>query len=202
MCTTTDPATAAEALAMLESAQGLQESALGFLAAQDPAGLPGPAVADQLRALERHDAIEAAVRARLLEVFDVQDGHLADGQRTTRTWLVHSTRVTKGQAAEYQAIQALARDHQVLLTALAEGCVLTKSVALQLARWTRPIPDEYGARPKKSSSPRPGPAWTCGAWRRSARRSAPAPPAPTPTTTTTRAWTAACPWTPPSTVPG
>ena len=104
---------------------------------------PGGRGEDQLRALEHHDAIETAVRARLLAVFDAQDGHLADGQRTTRTWLVHSTRVTKGQAAEYQAIQALARDHQVLLAALAEGCVLTKSVALQLSRWTKAIPGEY-----------------------------------------------------------
>ena len=143
MCTTTVPATAAEALDMLESAAGVQECALGFLAAQDAAALPAQAVADQLRALERHDAIEAAVRARLLEVFDTQDGHLADGQRSTRSWLVHSTRVTKGQAAEYQAVQALARGHQVLLAALAEGCVLTKSVALQLARWTKAIPEEY-----------------------------------------------------------
>jgi hypothetical protein len=87
--------------------------------------------------------LESAVRGWMLQVFDAQDGHLADGQRTTRTWLVHSTRVTKGQAAEYQAIQALARDHRVLLAALAEGCVLTKSVAFQLARWTRPIPAEY-----------------------------------------------------------
>ena len=121
MCTTTDPATAAEALAMLESALGMQESALGFLAAQDAAALPAPAVADRLRAMERADAVQAALRARLLAVFDAQDGHLADGQRTTRTWLIHSTRVTKGQAAEYQAIQALARDHPVLLAALAEG---------------------------------------------------------------------------------
>ena len=143
MCTGMVPATGAEALAMLESAAGLQESALAFLAAQDTAALPGPAAADQLRALERHDAIEAAVRGRLLEVFDARDAHLADGQRTTRTWLVHTTRVTRAQAAEYQALQALARDHQVLLGALAEGWVLTKSEALQLARWTRAIPDEY-----------------------------------------------------------
>jgi Domain of unknown function (DUF222) len=143
MCTTTDPATAAEALAMLESAAGMQESALAFLAAQDTAALPGPAAADQLHALERHDAIEAAVRARLLAVFDSQDGHLADGQRSTRTWLVHSLRVTRGQAAEYLAVQALARGHRVLHAALAEGWVLTTSEALQLARWTRAIPDEY-----------------------------------------------------------
>ena len=143
MCARTDPATAAEALGMLESAAGMQESALRFLAAQDAAALPAPAAADRLRALERHDAIEAAVRARLLQVFDAQDGHLADGQRSTRTWLVHTTRVTKGQAGEYQALHGLARGHQVLLAALAEGHVLTKSVALQLARWTRAIPDQY-----------------------------------------------------------
>src|SRR5580692_10583899 len=143
MCATTVPATAAEALGMLESALGMQESALGFLAAEDAADLSGQAAADQLRALERHDAIEAAVRARLLQVFDAQDGHLADGQRTARTWLVHSLRVTRGQAGEYQAVQALARSHQVLHAALAEGHVITKSEALQLARWTKAIPDEY-----------------------------------------------------------
>ena len=55
------------------------------------------------------------------------------------------TRVTKGQAAEYQALQALARGHQVLHAALAEGWVLTKSEALQLAKWTRAIPEEYRA---------------------------------------------------------
>ncbi|HMD23360.1 MAG TPA: DUF222 domain-containing protein, partial [Streptosporangiaceae bacterium] len=143
MCTTTVPATAAEALGMLESALGAQESALRFLAAQDAASLPAQASADGLRALERHDAIEAAVRARLLHVFDAQDAHLADGQRTTRAWLVHSLRVTKGQAAEYRALQGLVQDHPVLLAALAEGGVLTESEALQLARWTKAIPDQY-----------------------------------------------------------
>ncbi len=148
MCTTAVPATAAQALALLDSAAALQESALGFLAVQDPAAqdpalLPAEVAADRLRALERHDAVEAAVRARLLQVFDARDGHLADGQRTTRAWLIHSTRVTKAQAAEYKAIQALARDHRVLLAALAEGDVLTKSAALQVARWTRAIPGRY-----------------------------------------------------------
>src|SRR5579859_6985734 len=128
MCAGTVPATGAEALAMLQSA-------LGFLAAEDAAGLPAQAVAERLRALERHDAIQAALRGRLLAVFDAQDGHLADGQRSTRTWLVHSLRVTRGQAAEHLAVQALARSHRVLHAALAEGWVLTTSEALQLARW-------------------------------------------------------------------
>ena len=112
----------------------------------DPTSLPDAKLARSLQILERADAMEAAARGRLLAAFDAQDGHLADGQRTTRTWLVHTTRVTKGQAGEYQAIQALARGHQVLLAALAEGHVLTKSVALQLARWTRPIPGRIPGR--------------------------------------------------------
>ena len=142
MCTGMVPATGAEALGMLESALGLQECALRFLAAEDAAAVPVQGAADWLRVLERNDAAGAAVQGRFLAVFDAQDGHLADGQRSTRTWLVHSTRVTKGQAGEYQARQALARGHQVLLAALAEGHVLTKSVALQLAKWTRPIPED------------------------------------------------------------
>ena len=130
------PANSDEALDMLESA-------MGFLAGVDPTSLPDAKLARSLRVLERTDAVEAAVRGRLLEAFDAQDAHVADGQRTSRTWLVHVTRVTKGQAAEHKAIQALARRHQPLLTALAEGHVITRSVALQLARWTRAIPEEY-----------------------------------------------------------
>src|SRR5580704_17336260 len=138
MCTGMVPATAAQALAMLESA-------LGFLAAEDAAALPAQGAADRLRALERADAIGAAARARLLHAFDAQDGHLADGHRSTRAWLVHSLRVTKGQAGEHLAVQALARSHRALHAALAEGWVLTTSEALQLARWTRAIPGQYRA---------------------------------------------------------
>jgi len=128
--------TPSQALAMLESA-------LGVLAAADAAGLPAEILAEGLRVLERADAAGAAVRGRFLEAFDAQDGYIADGQRTTRTWLIHTTRITKGQASEHKAVQALARQHPVLVAALAEGWVLTKSVALQVARWTRPIPEEY-----------------------------------------------------------
>ena len=54
--------------------------------------------------------------------------------------------MTRGQAAEHLAVQALARSHHVLHAALAEGWVLTKSEALQLARWTKAIPEEYRAK--------------------------------------------------------
>jgi hypothetical protein len=54
--------------------------------------------------------------------------------------------VTRGQAGEYKAVQTLAQENEPLLAGLAEGHVVTKSVALQLAKWTRPIPAEYRAQ--------------------------------------------------------
>jgi hypothetical protein len=121
----------------------LLESLMASLADTDPADLAEDELARRLRALERVDAMGTAVRGRLLATFDARDGSVADGQRSTRTWLVHVTRVTKAQAGEHRAVQALAEAHPVLLAALAEGHVLTKSVGLQLAKWTRAIPDEY-----------------------------------------------------------
>jgi hypothetical protein len=146
MSTAAVPASASEALRMLHCGLSLLQSAAGFLAVEGVADLPADALAEGLRALESADAVGAAVRGLFLEAFDAQDGPVADGQRTARTWLVHSTRVTKGQAAEHRAVQALARQHPVLLAALAEGWVVSKSVALQLAKWTRPIPAEYQAQ--------------------------------------------------------
>jgi Domain of unknown function (DUF222) len=146
MCTAAAPASISDALRMLHAGLALQRAAAGFLVRADAADLPAEAAAEGLRELECADAAGAAVRGRFLEVFDAQAGPAADGQRTARTWLVHVTRVTKGQAGEYRATQALARDHPVLLAALAEGGMLTKSVALQVARWIRAIPEEFRAQ--------------------------------------------------------
>ena len=99
----------------------LLQTVMGSLASANPTELAQEEVARRLRVLEQVDAMGAAARGSLLETFDAQDGSVADGQRTTRTWLVHCTRVTRRQAAEHRAVQALARDHRALLAALAEG---------------------------------------------------------------------------------
>ena len=132
MCTATEPLSASEKF-------GLVESLLAELAGEDAASQPVAVTAEGLRALERIDAVGAAVRGRFLHAFDAQQGSVADGQRTTRTWLVNCLRITKGQAGEYKAILALAVKHEPLLAALRDK-VLTKSVALQVARWTQAIP--------------------------------------------------------------
>jgi hypothetical protein len=139
MSTVIVPASASEALGMLESA-------MGFLAGLDAADMSAEALAECLRGLEHADAVGAAARGQFLVAFDVKDGHLCDGQRTTRTWLVHTIRVTRGQAAEHKAVQAIAADHAPLLAGLRHGDVITKSVALQLATWTSGIPGEFRAQ--------------------------------------------------------
>ena len=145
MCTAAAPASLSDALRMLRAGLALQRAAAGFLAGAgaEVAGLPTQTLAEGLRELECADAAGAAVRGAFLAAFDAQDGPVADAQRTVRAWLVHVTGVTRGQAGEHRAVQALAQEHPVLQAALAEGGVLTRSAALQVARWTRAIPKEY-----------------------------------------------------------
>ena len=138
MCTVTGPASAAEALGMLETAAAL-------LAGLDAAQMPAGAHAELLRGMEGADSVLAAARGRLLAAFNAGGGYLGDGQRTVRSWLVHSLRVTPGQAAEYRALEALAADHGPLLAGL-RGRAVTTSLALELARWATPIPAQYRDR--------------------------------------------------------
>src|SRR5579862_8142848 len=135
MCTTTGPPSAAETLEKLQTL-------IGHLADMDAASLPAAALGELLQGLEQADAVWAVVWARYLAAFDAKDGHLADGQRSLPAWLVHLVRVTRAQAAKYKATQALDGNHEPLLAGLRTNA-LTTSVALQLAKWTRAIPEEF-----------------------------------------------------------
>jgi Domain of unknown function (DUF222) len=129
------PANADEALTIIES---LME----YLADLDAASLPAEAIGEHLRAMERIDTVAAAAWGRLLAAFDAQGGPVGDGQRTTRAWLTHSLRVTRAQAARLLAVRAVATGHPVLWAGLRDRAV-SSSVAVQLAKWTAPIPDEF-----------------------------------------------------------
>ncbi len=132
MCTRTVPASGGEALATLQSLAG-------YLADLDAASLPAGELGRYIRELVQADAVLTAALAPMLAAYDAKDGHQGDGQKTLRTWLVHMARVTRGQAAQYQAMRALSRHHEPLLAGLRTRAV-TKSVALQLAKWTQAIP--------------------------------------------------------------
>jgi hypothetical protein len=160
-----------------------------ILAGIGTADLPCEVLRGLLLALERNDAVTAAVRGQAMAAYDAQGSPVGDGQRTTKAWVIYTSRVTRGQATEHLAVQKLAEQHRPPRAALAEGGVLTKSVAIQLALQTRKYRDQ--AEEILVAAARAGP--TCGRWPRSARRSPPAWPRPTPTAPN-RAWTSAYRW--------
>src|SRR5215470_17331389 len=98
MSTMAVPASAGEAL-------GLMEALAGVVAGADAAEMPAGELADHLAAAERVSGVLAAAQGTLLAAFDHKDGHLEDGQKTPQAWIVNVLRATKGQAAQYRALQ-------------------------------------------------------------------------------------------------
>ncbi len=137
MSTGTGPASPAELLTVLESVAG-------SLADLDAAELPAEALGECVQGMVRADAVLAAALGRLLAAFDAKDGHLGDGHKTLRAWAVHVLGVTRGQAGEFLGLRGLARDHQVLRAGLRDRAI-SKSLGLQLARWTNTIPAKFRA---------------------------------------------------------
>ena len=129
------PASAAEALAMLRSA-------MGYLAAADATALAAETQAQCLLALEQLDAIETAARASILAAFTAGQGYSADADYNPRAWLINKTRVTKGAAAGHLGWVRRAAAHPQVVAALAEGHILSESVARRICQWTDKLPED------------------------------------------------------------
>jgi len=116
------PASTAEALAMVRAG-------MDYLAAADPAALSAQAQAECLHALEQLDAVETAARARILAAFTAGQGYSGDADYSPASWLIHRTRITKAAARGHLGWARRAAAHPQVLAALAEGTVLTESMA-------------------------------------------------------------------------
>jgi hypothetical protein len=130
---TAAPASTSDALAMVRAG-------LGYLAAADPAAMPAQAQAECLQALEQADAIATAARAWILGAFAAGHGYSADADYSPTAWLIHRTRVTKGAARGHLGWARRAVAHPLVTMALAEGQVLTESMARTICQWTDKIP--------------------------------------------------------------
>jgi hypothetical protein len=128
------PASADEALAMLDSA-------MSYLAAADPAAMGAQAQARALAGLERLDAAETAARASILGAFTAGRGYAADADYSPRSWLIHRTRITRGAAAGHLAWARRAAAHPLVMAALAAG-QLTESYARTVCGWTEKLPGD------------------------------------------------------------
>jgi hypothetical protein len=132
------PASAAEAVEMFLEG-------LGYIAAMDPTALAAEAQAQCLRALECGDSISTAARARILAAFTAGQGYSADADYSPISWLIHRTRVTKGAARGHLRWAGRAATHPLVVAALAEGTVLSESMARIICDWTDKLP--AGCRP-------------------------------------------------------
>ena len=114
---------------------------LSYLAAADPAALAAQAQAECLQTLEHADAIATAARARILAAFTAGQGHAADADYSPTSWLIHRTKVTKGAARGHLGWARRAAAHPQVVAALAEGTVLTESIARLICGWTGRLPE-------------------------------------------------------------
>jgi hypothetical protein len=129
------PASTAEALAMIRAG-------MGYLAAADPTAMAAAAQAECLHTLEQLDAVQTAARARILAAFTAGQGYAADADYSPASWLIHRTGVTTGTARGHLGWARRAAGHPQVLAALAEGTVLTESMARVLCGWTDKLPEE------------------------------------------------------------
>jgi hypothetical protein len=132
------PASIAEAMDMVLTG-------MGYLAAADPTALAAQAQAECLLGFEQADAISTAARAWFLSAFTAGQGCAADADYSPAAWLIHRTKVTKGAARGHLGWVRRAVTHPQVVMALAEGAVLTESMARTVCGWTDKLPRECRA---------------------------------------------------------
>ena len=130
----------APAFASMSEAMAMARAAQDYLAAADPAAMTPQAQAEYLRAQEQNDAISTATRARILAAFTAARGYTADADYSPTSWLIHQTRITKAAARAHLAWSRRVDGHPRVYRALAEGDVLTDSMAATICRWIDKIP--------------------------------------------------------------
>ena len=117
-------------------------TAMGYLAAADPTAMSAQAQAECLHTLEQLDAVDTAARARILAAFTAGHGYAEDADYSPASWLIHRTRITKGAARGHLGWARRAAAHPRVIAALAEGTVLSESVARLICGWTGKLPED------------------------------------------------------------
>lgn len=128
------PASAAEALAVLEGA-------LDYLNSANAASLPAAEQASCLKAMERAESKHTAARAAILAAFTAQATFADDGQHSARAWLTWQTGVTLGAAAGAVGWMRRIAAHPAVGKALAAGDI-SASWAREICAWTSRLPGD------------------------------------------------------------
>lgn len=122
-------------------AMDMYRTGLSHLAATDPTATAAQTQAEFLQAFEQGDAMSTAARAQILIAFTASQGYSADADYSPTSWLIHRTRVTKGAARGHLGWARRAVTHPDVLKALAEGTVVSESMARTICQWTDKLPE-------------------------------------------------------------
>jgi len=117
-------------------------SAMRYLSAVDATALTAETQAQCLQVLEQMDAIETAARASILAAFTAGQGYAADADYSPRAWLMYKTRVTRGAASGHMGWVRRAAAHPEVAQALAQGYVVSESVARAICQWSDQLPED------------------------------------------------------------
>ena len=118
---------------------------MSYLAAADPTALAAEAQAECLQAFEQLDAVQTAARARILGAFTAGQGYADDADYSPTSWLIHRTRITKSAARGHLGWARRVVTHPKVLMALAEGTVVSASMARLICEWTDKLPGDCRA---------------------------------------------------------
>jgi hypothetical protein len=116
-------------------------SGLSYLATTDPTAIAVQTQAECLQALEQGDAMSTAARAKILGAFTAGQGYCADADYSPTSWLIHRTQVTKGAARGHVGWARRADTHPQVVAALADGGVVSESMAQVICQWTGKLPE-------------------------------------------------------------
>ena len=129
------PASAVQALGMLQSA-------MGYLAAADATAMAAETQARCLRVLEQVSSVGTAARTSILAAFTSGQGYSADADYSPRAWLIHQTRITKGAAVGYTAWVRRAAAHPGGRGRRWPPGTIPESVARTICGWTDKLPPD------------------------------------------------------------
>jgi Domain of unknown function (DUF222) len=135
----TVPGNETEALAMTRTG-------LRYLAQLDPAEMSAGQCERVLDGLEQADAIEAAVRGRVLAVFDVRQDSQGFGYQNAKALMVHGHQIDKKTGDAHLADAGIARDWPAITAALAEGDVISRGYVQALRKDLGKIPAQARER--------------------------------------------------------
>jgi hypothetical protein len=110
-------------------------ASLRYLTAADPTAMRAEEQARCLKVLEEGQSMATVARALILGAFTAGEGYSADGEYSTRSWLIHRTGISRAAAMAHSAWERRVKEHPKIARAMTMG-LLSESWAKAICEVT------------------------------------------------------------------